>query len=169
MALSRSSSTQPVSRFSFNKILRRWLRLWMTIRFSAGVRYILNFRFFIGPSSFTLSLYIEGMLHCKCAIYNQIEVDRQRYVSTFTFNFFSAAKILSCSLRRGTRVSLSQLEYVVWPIPITSPFAFELRKVLAVPFSKERNTGNLQKQYTRPKVYCGQSPEHLQVPLLYRV
>ena len=35
----------------------------------------LKFPFFIGRSSFTLSLYIEGILHCKCAIYNQIEAD----------------------------------------------------------------------------------------------
>lgn len=47
------------------------------------------------------------------------------------------------------------------------PFAFELKKALAVPFSKERNTGNLQTQYTRPEVYCDQYPAHLQVPPLY--
>ena len=78
--------------------------------FSAGVRVILNFRFFIGRSSFTLSVYMEGTLRCKCAIFNQIEADWQMYVSTFTFSFFSAARILSCSLRRGTRASLSQPE-----------------------------------------------------------
>lgn len=46
----------------------------------------------------------------KCAIYTQIEADWQRYVSTFTLSFSSAARILSYSLRRGTRISLSQPE-----------------------------------------------------------
>lgn len=82
----------------------------MTMLFSAGVKYILHFRFFIGRTSFMLSLYIERTLRCKCAIFNQIEADWQMYVSTFTFSFFSAARILSYSLRRGTRASLSQPE-----------------------------------------------------------
>ena len=69
MTFSRSSSRQPVSRFSRSIVLRRWLRLWITMLFSAGVRYILNFRFFIGRSSFTLSLYVERTLHRKCAIF----------------------------------------------------------------------------------------------------
>ena len=67
MALSRSSSRQPMSRFSRSMVLRRWLRLWMTMLFSMGVRYILNFRFFIGRSFFTFSVYIETTLHRKCA------------------------------------------------------------------------------------------------------
>lgn len=43
------------------------------------------------------------------------------------------------------------------------PFAFELGKAPAVPFSKEWNTGNLQKRYICPEACCGQSPAHLQV------
>ena len=49
----------------------------------------------------------------------------------------------------------------------TQPFVFELRKDPAVPFSKERNTGNLQRRYIRPEACCGQSPAHLQAPPLY--
>ena len=45
----------------------------------------------------------------------------------------------------------------------TQPFVFELRKDPAVPFSKERNTGNLQRRYIRPEACYGQSPAHLQV------
>ena len=48
----------------------------------------------------------------------------------------------------------------------TQPFVFELRKDPAVPFSKERNTGNLQRRYIRPEACYGQSPAHLQVPPL---
>ena len=70
----------------------------------------LKFRFFIGRSSFTFSLYMERTLRRKCAIFNQTEAGWQKYVFTFTFSFFCAARILSCSLRRGMTAPLSRPE-----------------------------------------------------------
>ena len=75
-----------------------------------GCEVYLEFPFFHRAFLLCASIIYVRKQCRKCAIYNQIEADWQRYVSTFTLSFFSAERILSYSLRRGTRISLSQPE-----------------------------------------------------------
>ena len=106
--------------------------------FSVGVRNIFN-----SPLSHLALLLCASIIYVrkqcrKCAIYNQIEADWQRYVSTFTLSFFSAARILSYSLRPRNADFSFPSRIRRWPIPINSAIVFELRNRSCRTFFKRR-------------------------------